>query len=90
MAATGLVRCRTLEPELAHIRHCVDLIQPDRVQLNTVTRPPAENHAAAVPLARLEEIAVTFSPPAEVIAEFQSDQFWEAGRAGLEKITLYG
>ncbi len=76
----------TSEPELSDIRQCVDLIQPDRVQLNTVTRPPAENHAAAVPLARLEEIAATLSPPAEVIAEFHSDQVMEAGKASREEI----
>lgn len=75
------------EREVARIRHCVDLIQPDRVQLNTVTRyPPAEDYAVAIPRARLEEIAATFSPPAEVIAEFHSAQALEAGKAGREKI----
>ena len=76
----------TSERELADIRRCVDLIQPDRVQLNTVTRPPAENYAIAVPRARLEEIAATFSPPAEVIAEFHSVQALEVGEASREEI----
>ena len=34
---------------LAAIRRCVDLIKPDRVQLNTVTRPPAESCAEPNP-----------------------------------------
>lgn len=74
------------ERELADIRHCVDLIRPDRVQLNTVTRPPAEERAVAVPRVRLEEIAATFSPHAEVIAEFQSPRPLEVGEASREEI----
>ncbi|NMC21067.1 MAG: radical SAM protein [Thermogutta sp.] len=74
------------EEELADLRRCVELIRPDRVQLNTVTRPPAEQHAIAVPRARLEEIAATFSPPAEVIAEFHGVQALEAGKASREEI----
>jgi wyosine [tRNA(Phe)-imidazoG37] synthetase (radical SAM superfamily) len=44
-------------------------IKPDRVQLNTVSRPPAEDHAMAVDRQRLDELAVFFEPPGEVIAE---------------------
>jgi len=74
------------EREVADIRRSVDLIRPDRVQLNTVTRPPAEDRAIAVPRARLEEIAATFSPPTEVIAEFHSAQALEVGEASREEI----
>ena len=37
------------ERELANIRRCVDAIRPDRVQLNTVTRPPAEDCLSRYP-----------------------------------------
>jgi wyosine [tRNA(Phe)-imidazoG37] synthetase (radical SAM superfamily) len=47
-------------------------IQPDRVQLNTVTRPPAEKQAAAVSLERLAQFATFFRPAAEVIADFRA------------------
>ena len=47
------------------------LIGPDRVQINTVTRPPAEDFAAGVDHARLEENVSLFSPPAELIADFR-------------------
>jgi wyosine [tRNA(Phe)-imidazoG37] synthetase (radical SAM superfamily) len=76
----------TLEQEVADIRRCVDQIQPDRVQLNTVSRPPAENCAVAVPRIRLEEIAATFSPPAEVIAESTTIQHSRKGDAGRQEI----
>ncbi len=64
------------EDELAAIRACVARIAPDRVLLNTVTRPPAEPHAIAVSHDRLAAIASTFSPRAEVLVDLPapSDQ----------------
>lgn len=53
------------------IAECVGRIRPDRVQLNTVTRPPAEDYAVAVPLRQLRELAALFGPAAEVIADFK-------------------
>lgn len=47
-------------------------IQPDRIHLNTIVRPPAENFAAAVPLAQLEALAGLFEPPARIAADFGS------------------
>lgn len=46
-------------------------IAPDRVQLNTVSRPPAEAFAKPVPRERLETLAKRFEPAAEVIADFR-------------------
>jgi wyosine [tRNA(Phe)-imidazoG37] synthetase (radical SAM superfamily) len=45
-------------------------IGPDRIQLNTVTRPPAEEYAFKVSRQQLEEYAKIFDPLAEVIADF--------------------
>lgn len=55
--------------EMAKIAACAKRIRPDRVQLNTVTRPPAERHARGVTRERLVELARVFDPPAEVIAD---------------------
>jgi wyosine [tRNA(Phe)-imidazoG37] synthetase (radical SAM superfamily) len=44
-------------------------IGPDRVQLNTVARPPTEDFAMAVSPEALQKYAKFFDPPAEVIAE---------------------
>jgi len=46
-------------------------IAPERVQLNTVCRPPAEDFANGVSLERLSELAKQFEPEAEVIADFR-------------------
>ncbi|HUU29936.1 MAG TPA: radical SAM protein [archaeon] len=56
--------------EIARLAGYVELIRPDRVQLNTVTRPPAENYAVGVSPERMAKLAVLFDPPAEVIADF--------------------
>ncbi|MDD3146784.1 MAG: radical SAM protein [Candidatus Riflebacteria bacterium] len=47
-------------------------IKPDRIQLNTCVRPPAEEFAKAVGEARLRELAGVFKPAAEVIAVYQA------------------
>jgi len=47
------------------------------VQLNTVTRPPAEDFAMRVPREKMEYLAGLFDPPAEVIADFRKTE--EAG-----------
>lgn len=48
-------------------------IGPDRVQLNTAVRPPAEKLAVALPAEHMAELAQLFTPTAEVIAEFSAD-----------------
>jgi len=58
----------TGENEIRRIRQYVDLIQPDRIQLNTVDRPAAEPHVQAVPLPRMTEIAGLLGPACEVIS----------------------
>lgn len=45
-------------------------IEPDRIQLNTAVRPPAEEFAVPLSRPQMEELALLFEPPAEVIAEF--------------------
>ncbi len=45
-------------------------IHPDRIQLDTAVRPPAEDFVDAVSPDRLAALCPLFHPPAEVIAEF--------------------
>lgn len=59
-----------IEADVAKLACCVKLIQPDCVQLNTVTRPPSESFAAGVSQERMVELAAMFDPAAEVIADF--------------------
>ncbi|PKL49247.1 MAG: radical SAM protein [Candidatus Riflebacteria bacterium HGW-Riflebacteria-2] len=58
--------------EVAKIAAFVRQIRPDRVQLNTCVRPPAEESARAVPEKSLRELATVFEPAAEIIAEYRA------------------
>lgn len=58
-----------IETDVKKIADWVSRIQPNRVQLNTVARPPAEEFAFGVSLPTLSRFASHFSPKAEVIAE---------------------
>ncbi len=72
--------------ELAKVAECVERIRPERVQLNTVTRPPAEKHAVGVSSERLGELAPMFHPGAEIIADFRGVHQQAEFAAGREEI----
>ncbi len=64
----GITDSHSQVEEIAqHVRR----IRPDRVQLNTVTRPPLEEAAHPVSLTDLTELADLFTPRGEVIADFR-------------------
>ena len=72
-----------VEGEARKLVDCVRQIKPDRVQLNTATRPTAEDYAVMVDRAKMADLAAKFDPPAKVIADYrgihaQSD--FEVGR----------
>jgi wyosine [tRNA(Phe)-imidazoG37] synthetase (radical SAM superfamily) len=72
--------------EVEKIAALVGRIRPERIQLNTVTRPPAEKTASAVPEAMMLHFAEMFENGAEIIADFdrvheQADS--EVGREAL-------
>ena len=77
-----------IHSEAQKLAECVSLIKPNRVQLNTATRPPAEDYAVTVSQQRLSELAAMFDPPAEVIADFrgvhQQREFAAGRKAVLE------
>jgi wyosine [tRNA(Phe)-imidazoG37] synthetase (radical SAM superfamily) len=60
----------TVEAEIDRLSFSIDLIGPDKVQLNTVTRPPKEDFAEPVPRHQLEHIAQRLHDKAEVIAAY--------------------
>ncbi|MGD9976222.1 MAG: radical SAM protein, partial [Desulfatirhabdiaceae bacterium] len=49
-------------------------LKPDRIHLNTIARPPAENFAAAVSMKQMEALAGLFDPPARIAAVFSSER----------------
>ena len=56
----------TLDSLAALVKH----IKPDRVQLNTAVRPPAEPNIIGLSQSKMAELALRFCPQAEVIADF--------------------
>ena len=60
-----------IHSEAQNLAECVSLIKPDRVQLNTATRPPVEDYAVTVSQQRMSELVAMFDPLAEVIADFR-------------------
>ncbi len=60
----------TVEGRVEALRACIEVISPDKVQVNTVVRPPAEGYAMPVSHDRLVEIASQLHPQAEVIVPY--------------------
>jgi wyosine [tRNA(Phe)-imidazoG37] synthetase (radical SAM superfamily) len=47
-------------------------IGADRIQLNTVVRPPAEDYAIALSEDSMQGLSALFDPPAEIITDFRA------------------
>jgi len=62
----------TPEMEISRLKTCINSILPDKVQVNTVIRPPAEDFATRVPKKQLETIAKELYDKAEVIADYSN------------------
>jgi wyosine [tRNA(Phe)-imidazoG37] synthetase (radical SAM superfamily) len=69
-----LARITNRRDEVEKIATIADKMRIDRVQLNTVSRPPAEESALTVSADGLEKLQSLFSCPCEVIAETRQSQ----------------
>jgi wyosine [tRNA(Phe)-imidazoG37] synthetase (radical SAM superfamily) len=58
--------------EIGKLKEAVQEIQPDRIQLNTAARPPAEDFAFPLTLTQLEEIRNKFGDKAEIVSDFDA------------------
>ncbi|HEX9614019.1 MAG TPA: radical SAM protein [Bacteroidota bacterium] len=67
------------ENDILALEETIAEIHPDRVQLNTVVRPPAYPSAIAVDPERLEEIRALFGPTCEIIAPGKQSRSAGAG-----------
>ena len=65
------------------LKDAVSEINPHKIQLNTVHRPPAETWAKPLSRERLEDIQRIFGEKAEVIAKFHQER-WEKPKLLLE------
>ncbi|MGB2807606.1 MAG: radical SAM protein [Sedimentisphaerales bacterium] len=62
----------TPDAEINRLANCINSICPDKVQINTVTRPPAEDFAERVPEKQLKTLAAQLYENAEVIADYSN------------------
>ena len=76
----------SLPAQVRELANWVRRIRPDKVQLNTAVRPPAEEFAMAVPPERLAELARVFEPRAEVVAEHRRGQASGEAKVSAEAI----
>ena len=56
------------DEEIAALKSVIEAINPDKIQLNTVVRPPADIRAKCLDMKRLKEIKNFFGPKAEIVA----------------------
>ncbi len=75
-----------VENELQDIIRCAARIKPDRIQLNTATRPTSEEYAVMVEHVKMVELAKRFKPPAEVIADYRGVHAQSDFQAGRDSI----
>ncbi len=79
-----------MEAEVRSIAKVARTLAPDRVQLNTVSRPPAEGFAHPVPPERMETLAAAFEGTVEVlgVARIPARADLPAARSAKEERVL--
>jgi wyosine [tRNA(Phe)-imidazoG37] synthetase (radical SAM superfamily) len=61
------------DEELAALKHAIQQIEPDRIQLNTVVRPPSDRSANPLKEHRMDEIKQFFGRHCEIIGTSTSE-----------------
>ena len=56
--------------QIAKIKKAIELINPDKIHLNTAVRPTADPNIARISAEKLQEIAGRLGPKCEVVADF--------------------
>lgn len=74
-------------PHIQKLKQVISEIKPDKVQLNTVIRPPTEKYARALSLKELKKIQNELGGNCELIASFQKKEQIPSIE-GLEKAIL--
>ena len=64
------------DDEIARMHQVIEEVRPDRIQLNTVVRPPTEAYAHPLSAERMETIRARFGDQAEIIAPFHKEQLF--------------
>lgn len=74
------------EKELEGLREVIEVISPEKIQLNTVVRPPADQSAILLDMERLKELRNFFGEKAEIIAEAPLRKTWGKRDPTVESI----
>ena len=74
------------ETEIQKLAECIRQIAPDKVQVNTISRPPAEAFAKSVNKETLTGIAKRLAGNAEVIADFRANHSRPEFTARVENV----
>ena len=85
-----VVFCRGINDdrkEIERLKGVVEKLQPERIQLNTPVRPPAEEFAYPLTTGQLEQIRQQMGERAEIISEFASSMEEESNCAKDTEIT---
>jgi wyosine [tRNA(Phe)-imidazoG37] synthetase (radical SAM superfamily) len=72
--------------EIEKMKEAIDRIQPDRIDLNTVVRPPAEKWVSPLSHAELEKIRTYLGEKAIVIPEFDRHPLYVPGQEIEDRI----
>lgn len=68
------------EKELDSLKRAIDEISPDKIQLNTVVRPPADPRALPLDSSRMKEIKTFLGPAAEIVSPLEATEKAEGGK----------
>ena len=74
------------EKEVEGLKGVIHILSPDKIQLNTVVRPPADQAALSLDMERLREIRDFFGEKAEIIAEAPLNKKWGQHESMVEGI----
>lgn len=74
------------EEQVNKIAAIAKVCLPDKIQLNTVTRPPAEKSAIPVERDKLNALCSLFTPKAEVIVPFEATRDKQINETNKERI----
>ena len=76
------------EEEMKALKKLIEKIAPEKIQLNTSVRIPAEEYSLTVPREQMEKLAEILGEQAEVISDFDKAEI-EEQKAGREEILAY-
>jgi len=76
------------DEEILSLRRLVDEINPDKIQLNTVVRPPATADAHPVSRPKLEKICMLLGPKCEIIGIAETGESSSTTHPGVDRVLV--